>query len=450
MAKKFGFKVSECMYVVNSDNNYEYFSDDINSSAQVPLNIVTHYTNLPKICKSHKINTLFLSVMPNEKYDKLFSTINNLCGNLTDFNLGIVINNLEHLTFFEGCECFNSIKDIFINPDIVDNEKIHTMYFLGKRIYLDCFTSNLKAHEYQKYVANPMIFCVYTSKQIHDAHIDNLYFKPQVQHQIANEVCHININNVLKHTINKQFTKTTLLELMTKVWGYYLIYNISDVPELTDEQITEVYHEICNELGMVKLCRPVNSLETSPEISRDVKFVPGTNHYYSSNNKQPFHTDHAYYEAINAPDWILLCCLQQSEFGGVTSVTTTKLLCDILEKYDPGLGAEMKTKVPFIYKESDERSIIHLKQILDSNKSINWNYYQIFPNGDNKISELRDKILNFFEKYIFDGNIFTISKKWKRGECVIINDHYNLHCRSSFFGDRWLKSYHFFDKDIKQ
>jgi alpha-ketoglutarate-dependent taurine dioxygenase len=80
----------------------------------------------------------------------------------------------------------------------------------------------------------------------------------------------------------------------------------------------------------------------------------------------------------------------------------------------------------------------------------NWNYFQIYKEyNDEYTMSIRENYSNFLNKNITEGRISTISKNWKKGDCVIFNDHFVMHERSSFYGSRHLKDMHFMDKNIR-
>ena len=81
-----------------------------------------------------------------------------------------------------------------------------------------------------------------------------------------------------------------------------------------------------SKLGELKKCHPVNDKKTKFSNSRDIKYIPNTNRFYSSNQRQPLHNDYAYYPIDFSPDWLILYSLEQCEYGGFTSLITTKLI----------------------------------------------------------------------------------------------------------------------------
>jgi alpha-ketoglutarate-dependent taurine dioxygenase len=61
---------------------------------------------------------------------------------------------------------------------------------------------------------------------------------------------------------------------------------------------------------------------------------------------------------------------------------------------------------------------------------------------------LKNEFQKFLEEFITGGKISDIHKNWKRGDCVIFNDHLIMHERSSFHGNRHLKDLAFFNRKL--
>jgi hypothetical protein len=123
----------------------------------------------------------------------------------------------------------------------------------------------------------------------------------------------------------------------------------------------------------------------------------------------------------------MLYCLKPSKFGGQTHLLTVKTLVKIMEEYEPELLERIKTDIVWEYTGVDGDKI-HTKPLFD---------------GTN--IEVREDFYFFLEQTIVAGNMYDYSKKWKRGDCIIFNDHTNLHGRDAFLGDRWLKDHAIFD-----
>jgi hypothetical protein len=245
-----------------------------------------------------------------------------------------------------------------------------------------------------------------------------------------------------------------ILKKVNLVWSSFLYYNIYNLPKLlleNDDNIIEFYNNLMKNLGSLCICHPVNDKTTKFSYSRDIKFIPDTNRFFTSNNRQPLHNDFAYYPYNISPDWILLMSLQQCEYGGFTSIVNVKLLTTILEKYNKKLLDEI-TDCVITYKYEDVKrgSILSKKQLLIHDNIINWNYFQIETElNDEHVIEVKNNFHQFLENVITNGQIFTYKKIWNRGDATLSNDHLNLHQRSSFLGSRWLKDFTMKDINLK-
>lgn len=248
-----------------------------------------------------------------------------------------------------------------------------------------------------------------------------------------NYICHIDMSK----------TSNTIKKEVARVWGKYSIYHIFNVEE---EKYISLYEELANFLGEVRMCHPVNDKATKFSISRDIKYDPEIYHYFASNERQPLHTDYAYYKEEESPEWLMLYCVYPSEFGGKTNLLTTATLNTLLKKYNPELLEKiLKLKVRYHYNGVDGEKT-HTKMVYDG-VHVNWNYWQIKENyNDRQTIEIAKEFFNFLENTIVSGSIYDFSKAWKPKDCIIFNDRLNLHGRDSFLGDRWLKDHAFFKK----
>jgi len=226
-----------------------------------------------------------------------------------------------------------------------------------------------------------------------------------------------------------------LKNIIDKVWGKYVAYHIYNVPE---QDYTLLYNNLSSHLGFVDERISANG-STEVSKSRDIKYNPDLYHYYTSNTRQPLHTDYAYYEEKDTPDWLMLYCMDVSEFGGMTHLLSVKTLKNILEKYNPNLLEKIKININWKYVGKG-KDIVHTRPLFDGEK-INWNYWQVKEElNTSKVMEVRQEFFDFMEKVICDRSIYDFSKKWNKGDCIIFNDHYCLHGRDAFLGNsRWLK-----------
>ena len=253
------------------------------------------------------------------------------------------------------------------------------------------------------------------------------------QRGIEKIICHIDMSQ----------SKESLEEELDKEWGEYMAYHIYNVPPTNYE---ELYERLAEHIGKIRTIHASNDKSVKFARSRDIR--PDTSagyHYFSSNTRQPLHSDYAYYEPTKSPDWLFLYCLKPSDLGGNTHILSTKTLNNILDKYNPELLEKIKVDVNWQYEgiDGDEQCT---KPLFDG-KFINWNYWQIREELNTKeVMSIRQEFFDFLENFIVAGNIYDFSKSWSTGDCIIFNDHLVLHGRDAFLGDRWLKDHAVYGK----
>ena len=258
-----------------------------------------------------------------------------------------------------------------------------------------------------------------------------------------NNVNSLSNNNILEIDGEKGLGYVT--NELQKSWGEYPIYHIYNVAE-TDFVL--VYENLASELGVIEECRPVNDKSKKASKSRDIRPDPTLYHYYSTNSRQPLHTDYSYFPDSKSPDWLFMYCLTPSDLGGKTRFLTARTLRNILEKYNPALLEKLSVEITWSFV-GDNGNEIHSKPILIGER-INWNYWQIKSELNSKeVMEIREEFFKFLEQMIVAGSIYDFSKIWKRGDVMIFNDKKILHGRDSFLGDRWLKDHALFDFNKK-
>lgn len=247
------------------------------------------------------------------------------------------------------------------------------------------------------------------------------------------KICHIDMGSS---------NKDSIFEKMKSVWGQYSIYHIFNMPK---HDYIDTYECLAETLGVIRTCHPVNDKSTKFSKSRDIKYNSKIPHFFASNTRQPLHTDYAYYEKSEAPNWLMLYCIKPSEYGGITDILSLDTLKKVMKIYNPKLLKDIESDVVWKYNGVDGDKI-HTKPILD-NECISWNYWQIKKELNNSsIMQISEEFFRFLEDIIVQGRIFDFSKKWKCGDCIIFKDTANLHGRSSFLGDRWLKDHAFYYK----
>jgi alpha-ketoglutarate-dependent taurine dioxygenase len=261
--------------------------------------------------------------------------------------------------------------------------------------------------------------------------------KPKIKNyrNIEDIVCRIDMSQTSKKIEDK----------LDKVWGKYAAYHIYNVE---DNNYESLYENLAEHIGKIREIHASNDKSVKFSKSRDIKPDESAGyHYFSSNTRQPLHSDYAYYEEDKAPDWLLLYCLKPSHLGGKTHILSTKTLNNILEKYNPKLLDKIKVDVNWQYEgiDGDEQCT---KPLFDG-KFINWNYWQIREElNDKKVMDIRQEFFDFLENFIVAGNIYDYSIDWAAGDCIIFNDRLVLHARDAFLGHRWLKDHAIYDETI--
>lgn len=385
------------------DDNYDIYFYDLGDNEKI--NIKINYF-LKNIYNSHKVFGVRLKTN-----DELISIINHSI--------------LEKINYY------------LIDENILNNKDIYFLFLIGKKI---CINVDNKKN-IDMLISNPCIshiICDSLSNKIKN----NLLYNDNTFHFDVNKYCNY---------IKKYNYKEIILKNINKVWGYFSSYYIFNLDKkLTNIEIEDIYNTLSSNLGKIINCRPVNNSSIKSSYTRDVKFIPNSSHFYSSNIMQPLHTDYAYFTYEKAPDFLTLFCYKKSEYGGITSLITTKKIKEIMKKYNPDLYSRV-IDLDFTYSSQvDEEGNfeIHKKKFFDENTNyINWNYFQIKEkyNDISKIT-LRNEIFKFFNEIISKGVMYDLSIKWERGDCILFNDHLNLHTRTAFLGERWLSGNAFFEK----
>ena len=375
----------------------------------------------------------------------------NIINNPNHFNISMMsveIKNehiLDYLINYNYTE-FKEIKNIYIDKPYCDHYATQLSFFLGKTIYYN-YEENKTSSQIEKIMTNPTVNGFYNLKSKH------CFKKKEIKYQndILNEICHIDISRILIENGNV-YNFNFIISKIIEVWGYFLSYNIFNLPNdilASDELVIEFYKTMMASLGELCTCHPVNDKTTKFSQSRDIKYIPKSNKFFSSNARQPLHNDYAYYPEEISPDWLLLMSLQQSEYGGITSYINTKKVNEIMEKYNKELLEKVKScEIIYKYEDIEKGTIVHKKKLFSDDNVTNWNFFQIKDELNSiETMNIRSDFFDFLEKFITDGQVVTLKKEWSRGEAILINDHFNLHQRSSFLGSRWLKDYVI--KDIK-
>jgi hypothetical protein len=366
-------------------------------------------------------------------------------------NIWCSINSIQELICFYDSSIFEKIQNVTINYELIDYEEVQTLFFIDKYIFV-C-DNNLNDEKYQKIMLNPTIYGICKISEYFENNYKKFKCIIEKQIDIVNDICHINILKIQDYLKpNGMPIKDLLKEKFILVFRKFLIYHIHNFPDnISDSDINNIYDYLSASIGIPVSCLPVNDITVSKTISRDIKYDPfaKTLHFYTSNSRQPLHNDYSHYPAEISPDWLILYCLESSEYGGFTSLVTNKLLKEIMIKYEPQLFEKVNNEINYLYIR-EEGNIIHPKILFDKINNIsNWNFFQIYNDYNNKnILDIREQFAIFLNKNITEGRISTLTKKWKKGDCIIFNDHFVMHERSSFYGSRHLKDMHLKDNNI--
>jgi len=248
------------------------------------------------------------------------------------------------------------------------------------------------------------------------------------------------MKNTILHLDMSQYDLHGIKQKISQNFDKHIIYHIFNLDKC---DYIVFYEELARSLGRIRTCHPVNDKQTNFSNSRDIRYTPGVNHYFASNSRQPLHNDYAYYAKEEAPDWLMIYCMEPSALGGKTNILSTHTLKKIMQKYNRDLLNKLNVEVNWKYNGKDGDKI-HKKPILEK-ENINWNYWQIKKEFNNEnVMSVRQDFFDFLENKVSAGNIYDFSKNWKTGDCIIFNDTCNLHSRDAFLGTRWLKDHAFF------
>jgi len=388
-------------------------------------------------CESLKSDIVyFLNFIAGIELDtQIQYLLNNIHVNI---NFGLIIKNKSELTFILNHSIFEKINFFLIDQNLLDNKDIHFLFLIGKNICINNVNKKITNED----LNNPII-----SHILCDSSNNKILNKSE---EILNKTFHFNVNKYCHYEKNYNY-KDLILNNIRKVWGHfsrYYIFNLNK--ELTNAEIEDIYNVLSSHLGKIIQARPVNDDSKKISYTRDVKFVPNSNHFYSSNLMQPLHSDFAYFPYDKSPDYLTLFCYKKAEYGGITSLITTKKVKEVMKKYNPELYSKV-IDLDFTWKsqvDSQGNFEIHDKFFFDENTNyINWNYFQIKKEYNNESKmKLREEIFYFFNEVISKGYMYDLNIEWERGDCVLFNDHLNLHTRTTFLGERWLSGNAFFIK----
>ena len=340
----------------------------------------------------------------------------------------------KDVVVFQSSSSFHNTETVQVTEELLSCKEVHFLFFIGKEIAVELKSLHLA----KEIFLNPMVKFVQISGELEDVDLSIYNTTSKDHREIENFICHVDVQRIQEHN-NK-----TVAQILNDVWGSFMAYHIYNNPEA---DYKKEYEALAEHLGEIRECHPVNNKNTKFSNSRDIKYDPKVYHFFASNERQPMHTDYAYYKKDESPDWLMLYCVSPSEFGGITSLFSTKKLKNILEKHNKDLLNEMlETKIVYKYEGQDGEKV-HEKELFDG-KYVSWNYWQIKEEfNSEKTMATRQKFFEFLENVIVAGSMYDMSKKWNPRDCIIFSDHLVMHCRSAFLGDRWLKDHAFYDSE---
>ena len=150
----------------------------------------------------------------------------------------------------------------------------------------------------------------------------------------------------------------------------------------------------------------------------------------ASNDTILLHTDCSYLKKY--VDYMILFCIEPAENGGESTILSiNKLISELSKKTVHTL---CNSDFPFRFGFSPvlhlNKNIYHIRfhygEIITSAKQIN---FEFSTDQLDALNELRDKLLS--SKYI-------LRRKLLKNECLILNNKYTLHGRTSFKGNKRL------------
>lgn len=337
----------------------------------------------------------------------------------------------EHVSLAQLLPKMMGADKILVSPSCLDHPSVHSAFFAGVDIYLDCRETS----DINPFLHHPMVHSILVGRDKAEA---GVHVKGGAPVEGSLEVCHIDASNLHSSSGDLASEIYTCWAKTRNAYAAVHIYNLPPGFE-NDSAVKGLYERISKQIGEVAACAPVNAHGTTG-MSRDIKWEPNSKHFFSSSSRQPLHNDYAYYPTESKPEWLMLYCLAPSEIGGTTYFTTTSTIIDTLRRVEPDLLSALKTEVVWNYQEAGT-SVLHSKPILDDSGRMNWNYFQLDNNLNPEIVNTKDRFFEFLEDSVVGGLVFTFQKKWQKGDCILLIDSKVLHGRSSFAGHRWLKDH---------
>lgn len=161
----------------------------------------------------------------------------------------------------------------------------------------------------------------------------------------------------------------------------------------------------------------------------EVRYDPAEQDAYRhSANAQPLHTDMSYIPIPNSVGF--LACVAMPERGGATTFVDAEDVVEVLLEENPDLlKALSESELP--HSRSGDRRVEKVVRLDRDKPLLNWNYYCVDPDVDDRGQNLRDQFFHFLQTSV--GIAARMRRvKLSPGDAVLWKDEQVLHGRDSF------------------
>src|SRR3990167_7039002 len=133
---KLGITITDEVIIRNTDNTDNTCNNDL-------LSILKNNDNMIIAELSNNINMtlyddyyLYISfIVFINNFDLILSNIDSICiKSGIKIKIGIYVDNIDQVIYLRQTDYFNKIKNILINDELIEDDEIQTMYFIGKNI----------------------------------------------------------------------------------------------------------------------------------------------------------------------------------------------------------------------------------------------------------------------------------------------------------------------------
>jgi alpha-ketoglutarate-dependent taurine dioxygenase len=217
-----------------------------------------------------------------------------------------------------------------------------------------------------------------------------------------------------------------------EAWRSALVVTIRPTRKLDDVRAT--YDALLPRIGTPHyLAEDVRAgsrdVQRTGELWMEVRYDPAVpDAYRHSQNAQPLHTDGSYIPSF--PNATLMCCIANPVEGGETVFVTAEALVSALEAERADLLDALMT-IPIPHARSGDRRVRTVIRREGDAYRVNWNYYCVAQDCDERTGELREKLFTYLrESPAVCAAIVPI--KLSPGDAVVWKDERLLHGRNSF------------------